>query len=164
MSAATPSYNASFYAKLFNLGERRIQQLAKDGVIPREARGKYPLIGTIQGYVTFLQTNGLNPDGDNPDSYRTNRNRLIVAQAVAQEMKNQILQHKLAPLDLLELSISKWSEQAASLLNSIPLKVKKRVPKLKASEIEIIKREIVKVQNAISRVQIDWDELPDVDL
>ena len=55
MADNEPNYNASFYGRLFNLTERRIQQLAADGVIPRAARGKYPLIGTIRGYVTYLQ-------------------------------------------------------------------------------------------------------------
>jgi len=163
MSGTSPVYPASFYAKLFNLTERRIQQLASNGVIPRVERGKYPLIGTIQGYVTFLQGSNLNADDEDPNSYSKNRNRLIIAQAVAQEMKNQVSQRQLAPLQLLEFAIAKWSEQAKSLLISIPLKVKKRLPKLKASEIEIIKREIVKVQNAISRIQLDWDELSDID-
>ena len=42
-------------AKLFSLTPRRVQQLAKEGVIPRTGRGEYELGPAVQGYVRFLQ-------------------------------------------------------------------------------------------------------------
>lgn len=99
-------------------------------------------------------------DGMEPLDYE--RWRKTKAEATAQEMKNQVTRRELAPVKLLEFSIAKFAEQASSILESIPLKVKKRLPRLKASEVELVKREIVKVQNAASRIQIDWDQLEDI--
>lgn len=63
MAAKEPCYPVSYYADLFSLTTRRIQQLATDGVIPKEGRGKYPLIGTVKGYVKFLQERSLGAEG-----------------------------------------------------------------------------------------------------
>ena len=46
---------AETLAKLLNLTEVRIQQLAKDGIIVKETRGRYDLWGSIKGYVKYLQ-------------------------------------------------------------------------------------------------------------
>lgn len=42
-------------ASLLNLTPRRVQQLANEGVIPKAAHGRYPLVGAVRGYVTYLQ-------------------------------------------------------------------------------------------------------------
>lgn len=46
---------AATLAKLFGLTERRIQQLAADGTIPKSERGEYPLAAAIQGYIRSLK-------------------------------------------------------------------------------------------------------------
>lgn len=53
--ASPPTYPLSTIAKLFDLTERRIQQLAADGIIPRAVKGSYELIGSVQGYIRFLR-------------------------------------------------------------------------------------------------------------
>lgn len=40
---------------MLNLTPRRVQQLAKQGVIPRANRGVYPLAACVRGYIQFLQ-------------------------------------------------------------------------------------------------------------
>lgn len=49
------SYSVATIAKLLNITERRVQQLAKENVIPKADKGKYDLVGCIQGYITYLQ-------------------------------------------------------------------------------------------------------------
>ena len=46
-------------AKLLMLTPQRINQLVKQGVVPRDTRGKYELVGAVQGYIGFLRENGL---------------------------------------------------------------------------------------------------------
>ena len=38
---------------LLDVTERRIQQLAREGIIVRDKRGRYDLIPSIQGYVRY---------------------------------------------------------------------------------------------------------------
>ena len=54
-SAGNPTYPAKTIAKLLMMTERRVQQLAKDGVIPKAERGRYELAPAVQGYIRFLQ-------------------------------------------------------------------------------------------------------------
>jgi phage terminase Nu1 subunit (DNA packaging protein) len=54
-NAGNPTYPAKTIAKLLMLTERRVQQLSKDGVIPKAERGRYELAPAVQGYIRFLQ-------------------------------------------------------------------------------------------------------------
>ncbi len=49
------SFNITAISKLLKLTERRIQQLAKDNIIPKAERGKYDLINSVHGYIDFLK-------------------------------------------------------------------------------------------------------------
>ena len=51
------SFNIVAISKLLKLTERRVQQLAKDGIIPKAERGKYDLVSSVHGYVDFLKAN-----------------------------------------------------------------------------------------------------------
>src|SRR5690554_4944951 len=48
-------YPAEVVSRLLNLTERRLQQLAREGIIPKAAHGKYPLVQCVQGYIRYLQ-------------------------------------------------------------------------------------------------------------
>jgi len=89
-----PNYNASFYSRLFNITERRIQQLASTGVIPKAARGKYPLIGTIRGYVTYLQERSLG-DGVIRIDYQQEKAGLLKAQREKAQLEVEELKGEL---------------------------------------------------------------------
>ncbi len=56
---------------------------------------------------------------------------------------------------ILEAALTNVCIQIKSVLESIPLKVKQRVPSLNSMEIEIIAKEIIKAQNAASDIRLD---------
>ncbi len=49
-------YPVNVIAKLFNRTARRVQQLARDGIIPKPENGKYHLPSCVQGYIKHLQS------------------------------------------------------------------------------------------------------------
>lgn len=51
----TTSYPVSTIAKLFGLTERRVQQLAKDGIIAKLKKNQYELVGSVRAYINYLQ-------------------------------------------------------------------------------------------------------------
>ena len=53
MSAATQPIGV--IARLLDLSERRVQQLSREGVIPKAERGQYDLVGSVRGYVRYLR-------------------------------------------------------------------------------------------------------------
>lgn len=105
MSATSPAYPASTIAKLFNLTERRVQQLAKDGIIPKDERGKYDLVGAVRGYIKYLQERALGRgDGAYNDGVdiKLERKRLISAQANKTESENLKLRGELVSFELVK--------------------------------------------------------------
>lgn len=84
--------------------------------------------------------------------------RLYREQADNMALKNAQMRRELAPIGMLQFVLSKAGSQIRAILEAIALKVKKRVPSLSASEIEIIQKEIVRAMNVISRLNIDIDE------
>lgn len=84
-----PCYPVGVLAKLFNISERRVQQLAASNVIPKPNKGQYPLLGTLRGYLAFLQQrserDSLGPEGS---AIKRQRLRLLKAQADRMEQEN----------------------------------------------------------------------------
>ena len=98
-----------------------------------------------------------------PDAMDADRERTLLTrvQREGQELKNAQLRRELAPISLIEWTLGKVGNQIGAVLDSIPLKVKKVVPRLTAVEVEHIKREVVKAQNAAARIAVDLDEYYD---
>jgi len=49
-------------AKLLDLSERRIQQLSREGIIPKSQRSRYELVGSVKGYIHYLRDLALKAD------------------------------------------------------------------------------------------------------
>jgi terminase small subunit / prophage DNA-packing protein len=100
------------------------------------------------------------PPDPSPDALDADRERTLLTrvQREGQELKNAQLRKELAPISLLSWTLGKVGNQIGAVLDSIPLRVKKVAPRLSALELETIKREVVKAQNAAARVTIDLDE------
>ena len=159
--AATQLYPVTTISKLFNVTDRRVQQLATDVIIPKATRGQYDLIACVQSYIVYLQQNATD-NGMGSFDLRGERARLTKGQADSQELKNQIARREVAPIVLLEHGIAKIAQQVAAVLESLPLKIKKRNPHLTSKEIEEIKREIIKAQNEASQLTVDFTRVGDL--
>lgn len=85
-------YDVETIAKLLMISSRRVQQLVKEGVIPRADHGKYPLVGATQGYIRYLQ-NQLNAGAKKLDEDA----RLKAAQASLRELELQRARAELIP-------------------------------------------------------------------
>jgi phage terminase Nu1 subunit (DNA packaging protein) len=95
--------------------------------------------------------------------YQHERARLTRAQADREELRVRELRRELADVRLVSYAIANFGSQARAILETLPGKIKRLQPKLTASDIEQIKREIVKIQNAAADITIDWSEAPEVD-
>ena len=84
MSSATQPIGV--IARLLDLSERRVQQLSREGVIPKAERGQYDLIGSVRGYVHYLRDQAIKAQAGAPD-YAAERARFIRARADLAEME-----------------------------------------------------------------------------
>jgi phage terminase Nu1 subunit (DNA packaging protein) len=158
MPANDPNYPVEFFANLFSLTNRRVQQLAKDGVIPKASRNRYPLLGTVQGYVRYLQARSFSREAEEVGDLQTERTRLAKANADKTEMEVLQMRRDLASITLIEWTLNKVAIQIGTILDATPLNIKRRIPSLTNAHMDLLKREIVKAQNAAAAVTIDLDE------
>ena len=78
------------------------------------------------------------------------RLRLTRAQADNMEIKNEVAKGKTAPIEIIQVVLSRISGEAAGELDGIPLSIKRKHPDISNQMIEDIKRHCVKAQNAIA--------------
>jgi phage terminase Nu1 subunit (DNA packaging protein) len=99
MSSATQPIGV--IAKLLDLSERRVQQLSREGVIPKAERGQYDLVGSVRGYVRYLRDQALKAQAGAPD-YAAERARFIRARADLSEMEAEEKRRSLIAADQIE--------------------------------------------------------------
>lgn len=74
----TPTHcSAPTLAKLLSLSERRIRQLASEGIIPKVKTGQYDIVGSIRGYLHYIHQH----DEKNSSAYQREKTRLTKVQA-----------------------------------------------------------------------------------
>ena len=99
MSTATQPIGV--IAKLLDLSERRVQQLSREGVIPKAERGQYDLIGSVRGYVRYLRDQALKAQAGAPD-YAAERARFVRARADLAEIEAEEKRRSLIAADEIE--------------------------------------------------------------
>lgn len=108
MTKTTYDLHVSTLAKLFNLTEQRIYQLAREGIIPRQG-GKFELVSAVQGYIKFLQD--LAGGRIERRDVHSERSRLTRAQAERTELEVAALQRSLLPFDEV---VGAWEQLVAA--------------------------------------------------
>lgn len=87
----------SYLANIFGITDRRVRQLAEEGVITRVKKGRYDLVESIKGYIIYLKTNQDIKESKNEadldyDMERAKHERIKreIAELNLAEMKGQI--------------------------------------------------------------------------
>ena len=108
---ATNAQPLAVIARLLDLSERRVQQLSREGVIPKAERGRYDLVGAVRGYVAYLRDLAVKAQSGAPD-FGVERARLIKAKADLAEMEADGRRGELLPADAVEAA---WTAVLARL-------------------------------------------------
>ena len=108
---ATNAQPIAVIARLLDLSERRIQQLSREGVIPKAERGQYDLVAAVRGYVAYLRDLAVKAQAGAPD-FGAERARLIKAKADLAEMEADGRRGELLPADAVEAA---WTAVLARL-------------------------------------------------
>lgn len=116
---ASNLYPIGTIARLFNLTERRVQQLAKDNIIPKAKRGEYDLVACVRGYVTYLQQAANGRTGD----AAADRNRLLKAQADKAELECRMLMREVVAVLEVEESWARILKSFQSRLLAMPMRL-----------------------------------------
>jgi phage terminase Nu1 subunit (DNA packaging protein) len=85
------------------------------------------------------------------------KNRLDRLRADKTEMENDLMRGDSVPTDAVKFAIADFASQVKSTFESIPKRIKHSLPSLRAREMKILEREIVKAQNAASEIRVAFD-------
>lgn len=109
-------------ANFLMVTERRVQQLAKEGIVRKDDRGEYELTTSIQGYIRFLQETTKSGNGGSEELQKS-KARMAEAKARKAEIEVRQMEGELVPAS----DVSKaWIEMVAHMrakLLSLPNKL-----------------------------------------
>lgn len=161
--AGYPTYPAKTIAKLLMLTERRVQQLAKDGVIPKAERGRYELAPAVQGYIRFLQER-MAGNASQVDSIDYHREKARKIKAEADIAEIEAAKRRGDAIDAQEVKRA-WQlilgEVRANLIGTTPARISQLIIGMdNETEIKrVVREEIELAMKAAS--ETDVDELMD---
>lgn len=89
------------------------------------------------------------------------RLRLTAAQAEAQELKNEVARRTLIPADFAVFALGHIVPEVASLMDTLPMTLRRKHPDLEARHITTLEREATKVRNACAGFADKLPELAD---
>ena len=115
------TYNIDTICKMLDLTPRRVQQLAKEGIIPKTEKGKYDLVGCVRGYVHYLRDRALGKDAD-LDGFQW-RVRKLKAEALMAEMELDEMRQILIRVEKVEGYLEKLFTAMKQQLLGMPTKV-----------------------------------------
>lgn len=119
-TANSQTYSVETIAKLLQVTPRRVQQLSKEGYIPKSSRGKYELIGSVQGYIRFLKSQINDEDDDeNVDGSGRHKSRLLKARADKAEIELAEIRGDIVRIDAVADIISREYSDVRTSLQSV---------------------------------------------
>ena len=146
------SFNIEAISKLLKLSERRIQQLAKDNIIPKAERGKYDLVSSVHGYIDFLKAKA---GGDfTAEEVLKNKNKLLKAKAEIAEIEKMKATGELIPKQEVKNTWLELINKVKQKLLTIPNKVAPIIVSIKnTNEIKLILQD--KLYEALYEISSD---------
>jgi len=121
MSKTDTTKTAKELAEILDITDRRVQQLSKLGVIPKVARGRYPLFTAIHGYIKYLRE--LSLETDSPSDLKDAKLRSEKARAEILELEAATKASELVHKD----HVSKIWTSITSLIKAKTLTLPSRV-------------------------------------
>lgn len=138
------TYPVETIASLLLITPRRVQQLAKEGVIPRATPGEYELAPAVQGYVKYLQekVSGGGEDTSKADVNKHNARRAKADADIAEMQAAKMAEQLVSAEDVSGVIVKLVSELRVKLLNNVPTRIAARAKsEKKATAIKAIAKE-----------------------
>lgn len=154
MSENKNFYKVNTIATLLNITERRVQQLAKEGIIPKAQKGSYDLVQSVNGYIKYLQ-NQLNNNSEFKD-LKFEKTRLIKFQADKSQIELKLIQGNAILITDIETEISNMILTVRTKLLTIPNKLAPLlINETDLAIVEnIIKTNIYEILEELSKVRV----------
>lgn len=145
------SFTQSEFGALVGISQRAVSEMLARGVIAEGENGG----AWLRAYCEHLRTIAAGRAAAGDLDLPTERALLARAQRTRIERENAVRAGELAPAYLIEEVLSKAGAKVASIFDAIPGQVKRRVPTLPASALDLIRAELAKARNIAASVSMD---------
>lgn len=113
--------------------------------------------GKIKYYRLADVVRALIEHAGNPGDPAAQRARLDQLRGDQIEFDLNIKRGEYAPIEMLKFALSDVANQIKSIFEAIPKRIKNSMPSLRAREMKILERELIKAQNAASEIRVRFD-------
>lgn len=142
-SVTDSTISTAALARLLGCTDRTVQQLCARGIIPRAARGQYPLPEAVQRYVEHLRDVAAGRGGEEGVHDLTQeRARLAKEQADGAALKNAALRGELVEAEAVRREWSDILRGVRSAMLAVPSRVRASLPHLTAHDVEVLDAEL----------------------
>ena len=100
-------------------------------------------------------------DGGTDARLQQERLRLTAAQAEGQELKNEVTKRNLVPVEFATFSLTRLAAEVASILDTLPLTLKRKHPDFETRHMDTLQRELAKARNLAASLDERLDTLLD---
>jgi len=107
---------------LNGITERRVQQLAADGIVKKEARGRYNLVESVRGYCAFMQDVASGAQGEKETDYGDARTQKMRADADKAIMEAAQIAGSLIPVEIVQYNWNHMTGAFRAKLLNLPKK------------------------------------------
>ena len=120
---AERNLTAKQLAYLLNgITERRVQQLSAEGIVKKEARGRYNLVESVRGYCAYMQDVNRGSEADRESDYGDARTEKMRADADKSIMEAAQLAGNLIPADIVAYNWNHMTGAFRAKLLNLPKK------------------------------------------
>ncbi|MCC7041100.1 MAG: terminase small subunit [Burkholderiales bacterium] len=144
------------FADLVGVSQQAISELVLRETLPRGGNLKQ----WLHAYCGNLREQAAGRAARGELELAGERARLAREQADRIAMQNAVSRRELAPVAVLEDVLARLAAQVVSILEAIPIHVKRRVPALTVEDLALITEECNKARNLAATVAV---EIPDLD-
>ena len=118
--------SAAVLGNIFGVTDRRIRQMAEEGIIVRAAKGRYNLVDSLKNYILSLKLAVDSNDSDNPDGELNFEEEKALHERVKRhisEMKLQTMKGELHKADDVRHVMTDMLSSFKTRMMNIPAKV-----------------------------------------
>lgn len=122
----TLTVSATVLGNIFGVTDRRIRQMAEEGIIVRAAKGRYNLVDSLKNYILSLKLAVDSNDSDNPDGELNFEEEKALHERVKRhisEMKLQTMKGELHKADDVRHVMTDMLSSFKTRMMNIPAKV-----------------------------------------
>lgn len=136
-------------AQVFDISDRRIQQLVTERVLTKEGRSRFNLVQSVQSYLQYQVE--LIKERQSTGTLSDEQTRLTKAKADREELELEVRRSELIPIAVASIAWGQVIAAARTRLLSLPATIKTQMPHVDADVVEHVDKFVRTILEEMSK-------------